>query len=177
MTKNEIIEKLLLNHQKFTSYIAALDETSFMFSLNNEKWTAGQQADHIHRSLLPLKMILSLPKWLTKLSFKKANRPSKSYEALVNKYTQKLEAGGRASGRFIPLPIPWLQKAFLCNKIEKVVTALCASLNKYSEEEMDIIVLPHPLLGRLTLREMMYFTIHHVEHHHKSTFRNLEAAN
>jgi hypothetical protein len=27
--------------------------------------------------------------------------------------------------------------------------------------------LPHPLLGKLTLREMIYFTIYHVQHHHK----------
>jgi hypothetical protein len=175
MTKQQIIEKLISNHRSFTRYISALDESAFLFSLNNEKWSAGQQAEHIYRSVFPLKLMLGLPKWITKLIFKKANRPSKSYEALVSKYVQRLAAGGRASGRFIPSQTSWLHKISLCNKIEKVVDALCASLAKYSEGEIDKLVLPHPLLGRLTLREMMYFTIHHVEHHHNATMKNLES--
>jgi len=28
------------------------------------------------------------------------------------------------------------------------------------------VLLPHPLLGKVTVREMLYFTIHHVQHHH-----------
>ena len=32
-------------------------------------------------------------------------------------------------------------------------------------DDLDKYVLPHPLLGKVTLREMLYFTIHHNEHH------------
>jgi hypothetical protein len=28
--------------------------------------------------------------------------------------------------------------------------------------------LPHPLLGKLTLREMLYFTAYHADHHRHS---------
>ncbi|MFN2437645.1 MAG: hypothetical protein ABR503_00495 [Chitinophagaceae bacterium] len=65
----------------------------------------------------------------------------------------------------------------MASRIENSVFELCKILNKYSEEEIDRFVLPHPLLGKLTLREMMYFTIYHVEHHHKITIRNLETNN
>lgn len=40
-------------------------------------------------------------------------------------------------------------------------------------DELDKYILPHPLLGKLTIREMMYFTIYHVEHHKKLTERGL----
>jgi len=33
------------------------------------------------------------------------------------------------------------------------------------EDDLDRVMLPHPLLGKLTLREMLFFTIYHVEHH------------
>lgn len=175
MTKQEIIKRLIANHQRFIAYISSLDDDDFVFSLQNEKWTAGQQTDHINRSISPLSLVLSLPKWVTKLVVSKANRPSKSYDELVQKYLKKLDNGGRASGRFIPTNIKAIQKIKLKNKIENSVSKLCKSLDKFSEEEIDKLVLPHPLLGKITLREMMYFTIYHVEHHHKITIRNLES--
>jgi hypothetical protein len=175
MEKQEIKNRLIINHQQFATYVSKLDDQSFMFSLNNEKWTAGQQLDHILRSLMPLNLILSFPKWMMKLIFSKANRPSKTYEALVAKYVQKLERGGRASKQFIPHTIETAKKEVLKNKVEQSVSKLCRLLTKYSEQEMDTLVLPHPLLGKITLREMMYFTIYHVEHHHNLTKENLNA--
>ncbi|MFN2437646.1 MAG: hypothetical protein ABR503_00500 [Chitinophagaceae bacterium] len=95
MTKQVIIKMLLENHQKFTAYVSLLNDREFDFSLQNEKWTAGQQADHINRSISPLNLALRLPKWLIKLLFGKANRPSKNYEELVKKYLKnwRVEAG------------------------------------------------------------------------------------
>ena len=37
------------------------------------------------------------------------------------------------------------------------------------EKDLDFYVLPHPLIGKLTLREMLFFCIYHVQHHHKIT--------
>jgi hypothetical protein len=120
-----------------------------------------------------LNLVLGLPKWLVKLVFKKANRPSKSYDKLIEKYLDRLGKGGRASGRFIPGRVEPVRKTVIGNRIEETVLRLSQSLQKYSEEELDELVLPHPLLGKLTLREMLYFTIYHVEHHHNTTMQNL----
>ena len=46
--------------------------------------------------------------------------------------------------------------------------------DSFSEKQLDTFILPHPLLGKLTLREMLYFTIYHAEHHKKQTLKNLE---
>jgi|SRR5882672_10633400 len=42
---------------------------------------------------------------------------------------------------------------------------LIAKIEKQSEADLDKYILLHPLLGKLILREMLYFTIHHNEHH------------
>ena len=42
---------------------------------------------------------------------------------------------------------------------------LIAKIEKQTESDLDKYILPHPLLGKVTLREMLYFTIHHNEHH------------
>ena len=105
--------------------------------------------------------------------FGKSNRKGRTYDQLVEKYNQKLQDGGRASGRFIPKEVKLSEKDKIIQAIEKHIKSIQSNLNKFSEIELDEIVLPHPLLGKLTIREMMYFTIHHVVHHLKLTKANL----
>jgi hypothetical protein len=176
MTRKEIIAHLTQKHQQFADAISSLNDKDFTFSLKNEKWTAGQQIDHIYKSVSVLANGLRfLPKWCIKLIFGKANRPSKSYEDLVKKYHLKLEAGGRASSRFVPKTVEANEKEAIINKTLNSVFRLCKCIGNYSEEELDQFILPHPLLGKVTLREMMYFTIYHAEHHHSITKKNLQS--
>jgi hypothetical protein len=172
MDKQEIRNKLQDNHKKLAELIVSLNANDFLFAPEG-KWNAGQQLDHIYRSVAALNMGLALPKFIIRLYVGKANRPSKDYEALVAKYKLKLDAGGRAVGRFVPKPVKPDQKEKLKDKLLKVVDCLCKKIERYNEKQLDYYILPHPLLGKLTIREMLYFTIYHAEHHQKITLRNL----
>ncbi|MES1222640.1 MAG: DinB family protein [Bacteroidota bacterium] len=171
MTKAEIKTQLETKYKSFSDFIVSLNDQEFI-NAPNGKWTAGQQLDHLIRAVSPLATGLRLPKFLLKVIFGKSNRPSKSYEDLVKKYILKLEAGGRASGRFVPIEILPKGRQKNIDKLSKKVNQLEDNLNSYSEEQLDIFILPHPLLGKVTLREMMYFTIYHAEHHLKQTIKN-----
>ena len=172
MTKKEIIKKLNKNHFDFVAMIKSLNDSDFMFSFDS-KWTAGQQLDHIVCSVSTLKMAFLFPKFAMRLLFGKANRPSKNYEDLVKKYAFKLENGGVATGRYVPRSINLDKKKQSIHQLLKLVQELTEKVDKFTEEQLDLYVLPHPLLGKLTVREMLFFTIHHVEQHHKITLRNL----
>ena len=173
MNKQEISEKLVENHQKFTDFLMSLSKQDFMFAPEN-KWTAGQQLDHIFRGVKPVKTALTLPKFVPNLLFGKSNRDSIDYGTLVKNYQAKLAAGGKASGRFVPPEIGFEQRETLKNKLLKTVEELTKRIETFSETQLDEYVLPHPILGKLTIREMLYFTIYHVEHHHKNAVKNLE---
>ena len=160
----EINHKLVENHKIFTDYIINLPDSIFIQSKNG-KWSAGQQLDHICRSVQPLALGFSLPKWLIKMIFGKSNRQGRTYDELVSKYEQKLQEGGRASGLFIPKEIEVADRKKLVGSLTKNIQSLTRSIQKFSEADLENNVLPHPLLGKLTIREMLYFTIHHVEHH------------
>jgi hypothetical protein len=172
MTGKEIQYALQNNHKAFINLVLSLNDNDFIFS-SNGKWTAGRQLDHIYRSVKALEKGLRLPKFIIKLFIGKANRPSKSYEALVTKYKSKLEQGGRARGQFIPGDAEPAQKIKLGEKLSRTINSLCKKVNAYNEEQLDYYILPHPLLGKLTLREMLYFTIYHVEHHQHLVLVNL----
>lgn len=168
----EINYKLQENHQQFVEFIRILPDELFTVS-KNEKWTPGQQLDHIRRSIQPLAQGFQLPKWLIKMIFGKSNRKGRTYDQLVEKYNRKLQEGGRASGRFIPKEVKLTERDKIIQAINKHIKSIQSNLHKFSESELDEIVLPHPLLGKLTIREMMYFTIHHAEHHLKLTQANV----
>ncbi len=167
MNKQEIVKHLQNNHQNFIQLIESLNKEDFG-KLVGEKWTPGQQAEHIFKSVNPVVLALKLPKFLLKLFFRTNNRKSKNYDELVNKYNQKLALGGKAKKKFIPKFIPFEHKEILIGKIKNTIERLCALTLKLDEKDLDIYLLPHPLLGKLTLREMLFFTIHHVTHHQES---------
>lgn len=164
MEKREIIRRLSDSYKSFSDFVSSLSDDDFAFAPEG-KWNAGQQLNHLIKAISPLSTGLRWPKFIVRLMFGKTNRPSKSYEDLVNKYRMKLEAGGKASGRFIPKLISPTAKVKNVKKLLQKVDQLNKNINRYSEKQLDAFILPHPLLGRVTLREMMYFTIYHAAHH------------
>ena len=173
MERQKIINLLKENHSLFINYVNGLANEEFLFT-SQQKWSAGQQLDHIYLAVKPVALALRLPKFFIRFIFGKANRPSRAYEDLVKKYLNKLENGGKATGRFIPKTIAFSQKETINRALNKNTNALCLKIETLTEEELDTLILPHPLLGKLTLREMLYFTIYHVRHHHELTKRNLK---
>jgi hypothetical protein len=163
-TKEEIVAALDQRVNEFTAYIASLDKEQFEATPGN-KWSAGQNLDHLIRAIKPLQPAYSLPKFILARLFGKANRPSRTYDEMIVKYKTKLAAGGRASGAFIPPVILFNKKDSLLRKYVRQKEKLSHKIQKQSEEGLDKYILPHPLLGKITLREMLFFTIYHNIHH------------
>lgn len=169
----ELQERLKESHVQFIRTIQNVTDADFTKSVN-QKWTAGQQLDHIIKSVSPVNKAFALPGFMLKMSFGKANRPSRTYEQLVEKYQGKLKEGGRAPGRFTPVPVTVQQRTASISKLEKLTRSLSRRIGGFSEDRLDLLILPHPLLGKLTLREMIYFTIYHAGHHEKQVVENLK---
>jgi len=162
--KPEVIAALNEKIDNFNNFILPLNKETFEATPGG-KWSAGQNLDHLIRAIKPLQLAYNFPKFALMILFGKTNRPSKTYDELVAKYKAKLAAGGRASGPFIPLQIPFAQKDELVKKYDLQKQKLITKIKKQSEKDLDLYILPHPLLGKVTLREMLFFTIHHNEHH------------
>jgi hypothetical protein len=162
--KPQIIAALNEKVDEFNRYISSLNKEQFEASPNG-KWSAGQNLDHLIRAIKPLQIAYGLPKFVLSIFFGKANRTSRTYDELVIKYKTKLAAGGKASGPFIPPAVNFQKKEALIKRYADQKQKLISKIENQSEADLDKYILPHPLLGKLTLREMLYFTIHHNEHH------------
>lgn len=173
MNRPEITTILQQNHTLFVDFIASLEEAALQKTIPG-KWNAAEQLEHVYLCLRPIVLAFRLPKFIPKMLFGKANRDSKSYEALVQAYQNKLQQGGKAPAVYIPKTSATLRTTQ--KRIEQVralVKTLIHQIDRRSESELDQMILPHPLLGKVTLREMGYFAAYHVAHHHKQAEANL----
>lgn len=164
MTKQLIINELSERHSIFVNYVLSLSSEEFMFSFQN-KWSAGQQMDHIFRAISALPLAFKIPKFIIGLVFGRAKRPLMEYDELVQNYLSKLEKGAKTSSAYIPGKILYSYRIELANKLLIKISKINAAVDMISEKELDQYMLPHPILGKITYREMLYFTIHHVNHH------------
>ncbi|MEP7108205.1 MAG: DinB family protein [Ferruginibacter sp.] len=172
MSKQLIIKELSERHSSFVNYILSLSYDEFIFSFQN-KWTAGQQMDHIFRATSILPLAFKMPKFINALIFGRANRLPMEYDELVQKYLSKLEKGAKATTVFIPGKILYTSRIDLANKLLKKISGINFAIDKISEKDLDQFMLPHPILGKITYREMLYFTIYHVNHHYAQTKKSV----
>lgn len=175
MNRQEIQRRLQWSHQSFCETILSLKEPAFCFA-KPDKWNAGQTLDHVYKSVYTLNMALKLPKQLFERLYGKAKRPSDDYDTLVARYVEKLAEGGRASGRYLPAEVQFSKREKAIGRLQKAIKSLSLKLDSFTEAQLDYYVLPHPLLGRITIREMMYFTVYHAQHHRRLVIRDLEAS-
>jgi hypothetical protein len=129
------------------------------------KWTAGQHLDHLIRSAKEVNKALGLPKFILRLAFGKPNRPVRDYETVKAKYDQGLASGVKASGKFIPPQIDRSQQAKVIQSYWDLQLKFERTLQKWNDTSIDKYLLPHPALGKMYVREMLFFVIFHTEHH------------
>lgn len=171
MNKLDIQKELIEKHKLFTGYISSLTENEFVFRKNNEKWSAGQQLQHIYLSVRPINLALLLPKFIVRLIFGKP-KLNRTYEELVSAYQLTLTNGGKAGALYVPKNVSSRQKQKLIIGLMNLIKSINEKVDKLSEEDLDNLILPHPLIGKTTIREILYFTIYHVQHHQKAIKEN-----
>lgn len=165
MEDKKFIVSLLNTHANaFVHFVNRQSKESFTKSFDS-KWSVGQNTDHLIRSLSPVNQALLLPTFVIRLAFGKPNRTPRSYQQVVERYHEKLSAGGTASGRFIPQAAPWKQKDSLVEKFNQQTDMMIRRLDSWTEGQLNQYLLPHPLLGKLTIREMLFFSAYHIQHH------------
>lgn len=167
MTKPEILQKLAEGFSTVEETLRKTNDIDF-YGRKDNKWSIAENCKHLSLSVKPLNMAFSLPNF-TLLLFGKLNRPARNYEEILEKYHQKLAEGAVATSQFVPREISVEnKKENLVQEFKKINDSFLVKVENFEEEDLDKYLIPHPVLGKLTIREMLYFTICHTLHHHKS---------
>lgn len=172
MNKKEIINQINEHYGKFIEYMIKLSQDDFEFRYQ-EKWSAGQQLEHIVMCVKPLVQVYGMPKSIIEQNFGKVNRPNKTYQELLDEYKGKLKEGGKAPTQYVPEKESSTQRDSLIETLQDLIEKLNSKVDVFEEEELESLVIPHPLLGIITLKEMLYNAIYHVQHHNLQAVNNL----
>ncbi len=134
------------------------------------KWTSGQHALHLLQSIKPLNDALSMPNFLLRYKFGKANREVRQYDAIVNRYKERLkDVDGKTFKGSQNMKVPSLKdKAYILTRLQVENKKLQYKTKKMSDKNLDTLILPHPLMGKMPAREIIMWTAHHIEHHTKT---------
>lgn len=176
--REEIVRDLRQALARNEALWARGDDAGFFRPLGGG-WSPAQNVVHLTKSTRPVATALGLPKWVLGVLFGQARTGSASYAALRARYQEILATGGGA-GRFAPRELaapaePGPTRARLVGDLAAAVETLARRVEAWSEADLERYRLPHPLLGKLTVREMLLFTVQHLAHHGSKVAERLDA--
>jgi hypothetical protein len=167
-TKEDLIRAFQEKHDQVYSYFSDLPENTFLLR-EDGAWAPFDRLEHLLRSLKPLLKAMKTARLTLRVLFGSPKKRSRNFSQIKEEYLQKLKAGARASGQFLPAlqnPDEVLKhKNQLLQNWQSVGNTFVQVLCEWKEQDLDKYLLPHPVLGKLTVREMLFFTLYHNHHH------------
>jgi len=164
--KLTIIKSLNSSAEQFNEFISNLNKEEFEMNINN-KWSAGQDLVHLIKLLQILNIAYLIPKPLLGLLYGINKNEPRSFDDLQMLYKKALENGAKSPSIYIPKPVLFEDRDSLIKKHQYLNEQFIKKINKHSEDDLDRYRLPHPILGKVSLRELLIFTSLHTIHHYE----------
>jgi hypothetical protein len=173
----EIVRELRALHARSRDFWESFSTPEFFYPLG-EAWSPADNVRHLLKSNRPVARAMSTPKVLLLVRFGAGLRDSRPYSEVRERYLGRL-ASGVTAGRFAPKPLATSeqteeQRRSLMAALDQVSENLVRPVSDWREWQLDRLRLPHPALGRLTGREMLFFTLYHNLHHVESVARRTQ---
>lgn len=151
-----------------TAFLDSIAGAEF-FGSQGDAWSPAEHVRHLAKSARPLAGALEAPRIVLAFRFGVHRGPSPGFSDLRARYLAALAAGAQA-GRFAPRARarPSDEEAGRAEVITEWRAANRSvehAVARWAEQWLDRYRLPHPVLGHLTLREMLAFTVYHTAHH------------
>ncbi len=177
----EILTALRTHRDEAEAFFSELPLDEFL-TPQGDRWSPADHLRHLTKSVRPVANALRLPRFVLGVLFGRAVGPGRAFEPLREVYQGKLADGAQA-GRFAPSqrPLPTQaseQEVYRRRVMEHwraASQALEAEVPRWSEAALDRYRLPHPVLGKLTVREMLLFSVYHAAHHARLVARRCSA--
>jgi len=177
-TRAEILQQITEVEAEVASFFGSLSLAEFVLR-QEQAWTPAEHLRHLDTSVAAVAAGLGVPKLLLRLRFGRSREPSRDYAYVQQSYRRALSRGGGASGKYVPKPEDLSEteaearRRQILTRWAEVNRRLLQALDRWGERDLDRLRMPHPLLGLLTVREMLFFTLYHNRHHVEAAKRRL----
>ena len=166
-TREEMRTTFREQEAEITTYLEEFSDEAF-FAPQGEHWSPAGHTQHLVKTLRAVVRGLGQSR-LALLVLGRSRRGSRSYDEVVAQYRDALAQGADAgpygpSDRVPDMPRDEWRRQIM----ERWATAsreLRKGVLRWHEPQLDRYRLPHPLIGKLTLRELLLWTLYHNAHH------------
>lgn len=166
MEKAALIQLLDKKFDAVTTWMAAQPEAAFTLQKVPGKWSNGEHIEHLRKTTRAVNKGMKLPKLLLRYKFGKMNRPERSYDDIITKYVKTLkDTGAKSPKEFSADNISIEDRPRIMKWFNEEKETMQRFITKTSEKNLSKYVIPHPLVGKMSFREFVYFTAYHTEHH------------
>ncbi|MFN8529304.1 MAG: DinB family protein [Anaerolineae bacterium] len=171
-SKSQLIDQLRQIQQDISATVQAMPLDHFNREGADGTWSASGYLKHLILSVKPLAKGLKLgSEGVMRLSGT-PDHPSRTYPDLVAVYQAGIAAGVRAELSPSVVPVNYrlpegieagsaAEQTYLIETWNEANDRLIAALEGWEDAQFDTHQLPHPAIGLLTVREILYFTVHH----------------
>ena len=170
-SKSEIVKDFTSKWKEVSSIVNNASQEQFVAKINPNVWSIAEEFDHVIKSAAAVSSAMKVSPFILKWKFGKPNRTIRTYDQVLQKFTKAIASvGGKAVA---PLAFRAAEdKAFdkenMLKHWESTLIKFDQRIDNWSDKNLDKVLLPHPLLGKMMVREMLNFTHIHTEHHRKS---------
>jgi hypothetical protein len=171
-TKDQLIAALEDVHREVADYFGSLPRDDFFRRPAVGVWSPAENLIHLVKSVKAVASGLGMPKLVLRVTFGASKAPSRTFAGLRQVYRDRLSRGARATGPYVPPVLDVADETAAEATRSRILAgwdgagrSLVEKLRRWSEKSLDRLRLPHPLLGKLTVREMAFFTLFHDRHH------------
>jgi hypothetical protein len=175
-TRDEIIAQFVDLHQQTLRFWSGFDTSTFVAPIG-DGWSPANHVRHLTKAMRALTRGLLIARFKLLLRFGWTLRGSRTYDEIRETYLSRLPAF-KGSNPFAPRlvdviddPETWRNSVML--QYDTSLHELTSAITKWSERSLDHFRLPHILMGKLTVREMLFFVLYHNLHHVNGVTRKL----
>lgn len=182
-TREEIVGEISRLAAEVEALVAGMDTRTFFAAQvedGTDRWSPAEQVRHLTRSTYPLARGLDMPRFALVLRFGVRLRSPRPYAEIAAQYTRHLAAGRAQAGRFGPgqddAALDDALRRRVMERFRDAVSRLCAAVNRWPERALDRQRVRHPVLGGMSVREILFFTVFHTAHHGSQIARRAPTA-
>jgi hypothetical protein len=140
------------------------------FDNSNGKWSIAENLIHLAIVAKRFGSVFTMPKEQI-ANFGLATQPSRPFEGILAAYVDALKGLAVAPKAFVAVQTADDTRTSVVERFNNAHSILATNFLTFSEEDLDRYQVPHPLLGLLTMREMMDFIVFHLGHHQRAIER------
>ncbi len=163
-TKDEIQNELSIIFNELNGYLNTVDAKLFSASKNG-KWSVAQNIEHLTLSNTVTALSFRMPKMLLQRLFKIHRNAGLNYDEVAWRYQKALGNGAKAPLAFQPIGSKFPIRIVVLKFWNLSCSNLLSALKNWTETDLDTYQVQHPILGKISMRELALFTIYHTLHH------------